>query len=91
MTLFDDDSGAAMLAGIGSDPALIDSIREAYREKLLLNPPTPSFNRDKNGDKAEAFARFAAAKDITRFLAVLDETGLTISKKEQDERNTHEH
>ncbi len=81
MTLFDNDAGASMLAGLGSAPDLIDSIREAYREKLLLNPPTPIFNRDTNGDKAEKFARFAATKDITRFLAVLDEMGLRIERK----------
>ena len=78
MNLFDGDAGAAML-----DRELIEAIREAYREKLLLNPPTPSFNRDVKGDKAVSFARFAAAKDITRFLAVLDEMGLTIIRKEQ--------
>lgn len=62
---------------------LVGRITEAYREKLLLNPPTPSFNTRTN-DNAEAFARRTAPKDITRLLAVLGELGLEIVPKQPD-------
>ena len=75
MTLFDDDPGAAMIS-----PVRLGEITEAYRERLLLNPPTPTFNADTN-PKAEAAARYAAKRDVTRFLAVLDTMGLTIAEK----------
>ncbi len=76
-SLFDGDTSAALRSA-----ALLEKIKTAYSEKLLLNPPTPSFNPDSN-PKAERFARFATEKDITRFLAVLDALGLTITEKEQ--------
>ncbi len=66
--LFDDDLLPADLVG---------RIVDAYRERLLLNPPTPSFNTRTN-DRAEAFAAKIAPKDITRFLAVLDDLNLRI-------------
>ena len=66
--LFDDDLPAAELVG---------AITEAYRAKLLLNPPTPSFNVQTN-PKAEAFAARIAPKDVTRLLAVLGGLGLKV-------------
>ena len=60
---------------------LVGRITAAYREKLLLNPPTPSFNARTNPEKAEKFAGFVAPKDITRLLAVLAELGLEIVAK----------
>lgn len=62
---------------------VVGRITEAYREKLLLNPPTPSFNVRTNPN-AEGFARRIAPKDITRLLAVLGEMGLEIVPKQPD-------
>lgn len=56
-------------------------ITEAYRIKLLLNPPTPTFNTRINPGNAEAFARRIAPKDVTRLLAVLAEMGLEIVER----------
>lgn len=69
---------------------LVGRITEAYRKRLLLNPPTPSFNTRIN-PKAEDFARKIAPKDITRLLAVLGELGLEIVPKQPDPlaRNGH--
>ncbi len=75
--LFGDDLLPAELAG---------RITEAYRQKLLLNPPTPSFSTRTNPGTAEAFARRIAPKDITRLFAVLAEMGLEIVERKSGER-----
>ena len=76
--LFEEDTSAAFNA------ALVSSLTEAYRKRLLLNPPTPSFNTNTNPN-AEKFAGFANKKDVTRFLAVLGDLGLTITQKESNQ------
>ncbi len=74
MTLFDDDTTAAMNAGLTAE------LTAQYEQKLLDNPPTPTFME--TNPKREAAARYAARCDVTRFLAVLDAMGLTIGRKE---------
>jgi hypothetical protein len=59
---------------------MVQQITDAYRERLLLNPPTPSFNTNTNPN-AEKFAGFASKKDTARFLAVLADMGLEIRAK----------
>lgn len=77
LTLFEADTNPALNA------ELINSISAEYIHRLLLNPPTPSFNVTVS-PKAETFAGFAARKDIARFLAVLDDLGLTITQKSSE-------
>ena len=60
---------------------LIVRLREAYREKLLVNPPTPAFME--TNPKRETAARYAAKRDVDRLLAVLGDLGMTVTLKEQ--------
>ena len=75
MTLFDGDSSPALNAG------LMEELTAVYTLKLLTNPPTPTFME--TNPKREWAAKYAARRDVPRFLAVLDDMGLTLARKDQ--------
>lgn len=58
-----------------------EELTAVYTLKLLTNPPTPTFME--TNPKREGAAKYAARRDVTRFMAVLDDMGLTIAQKEQ--------
>jgi len=70
-SLFEEDSSPALSAG------LMGELTASYVAKLLSNPPTPTFMP--TNPKCEAAAKYAAKRDVSRFVAVLGEMGLTIS------------
>lgn len=60
---------------------LVTRLTDAYRERLLSNPPTPAFMP--SNPKAEGFAFQIAKKDVTRFLCVCGELGLELVETEE--------
>ena len=74
-SLFEGDSSPALNAG------LMEELTAAHIDKLLTNPPTPTFME--TNPKRDLAAKYAARRDVPRFMAVLDDMGLTLARKEQ--------
>lgn len=82
--LFENDDTFQQSAAM--DAKLVSELTDGYFDLIILRPPTPSFNTRLNGDRALAAAGYASKRDVARFLAVLDDLGLTIVKKSKGEK-----